>query len=97
MTGQPTAVERVEPVDALFRDDRALLLYDRELVELSPLGAEVFRATTGPTTVTALAEHLGAVFGPPPGDPVAATAAVVAELVDRGVLRPAPPARKEPP
>lgn len=80
-------VHRVEPVDSLFRAEGALVLYERELVRLSPLGEEIFVAAQRPVGLEDLARHLAQVFGVPAGDPLEATGAAVRDLVARGVLR----------
>lgn len=81
-------VVRVEPVDLLMTEDGALLLYDREVLRLSLLAGAVFEWCAEPRTVAELARLLVDEFGAPPsGDIEDATAAIVAELRDRGVLR----------
>lgn len=79
-------VQRVEPVDALFRDEGGLLLYERRLVRLSALGQHIFVATAEPVTLEELAADLARTFGEPEGDPLAATRDAVDALVVEGVL-----------
>lgn len=87
MTGGDVSFRRVEPVDRLTTDEGTLLLYERELIALTPLAAEVFARCARPTTLDVLAAHLGAEFGAPDGTTLEeATRGVVAELVARGVL-----------
>ena len=75
---------RVEPVETLVRAEGVLVLYERELVQLSPLGGEMFAACAEERTLGELTEHLTAVFGRPPGDPEEATRIAL----DRGVRGP---------
>lgn len=82
-------VRLVPPVDRLDLDEGTLLLYERRLVSLSVLGAAVADLSTEPVTAAALTESLRAEFGDPvAGSAAAATAEVVAALVDLGVLEP---------
>lgn len=82
-----TTVQRVEPVDTLFREEGSLLLYERELVRVSPIGEEIFAVTAEPMTVEGLAAHLTSLFGSPEGDAVEATRVAVEQLLAKGVLR----------
>lgn len=81
---------RVEPVETLVRAEGVLVLYERELVQLSPLGGEMFAACAEERTLGELTEHLTAVFGRPPGDPEEATRIALESLVAREVLREVP-------
>lgn len=83
-------LRRVEPVDALFHPQGALLLYERELVQLSPLGEEAFLFADRPVTLEQLAAHLAEVFGAPDGDAVEASRLAVEQLVAQGVLEQLP-------
>lgn len=79
-------VQRVEPVDALFRPEGAVLLYERTLIRLTPLGEETFHLAEQPVTLDDLAAHLLQTFGPPEGDLTALVEEVVAQLTAEGVL-----------
>ncbi len=80
-------VQRVDPVDSLTRDGLTLNLYDRQLVLLSVLGAEVFAATSEPIELGDLAERLVAVLGVPEGiSPLDVTTHSVTDLLRQGVL-----------
>lgn len=83
-------LRRVEPVDALFHPQGALLLYQRELVQLSPLGEEIFVFADRPVSLEQLADHLAEVFGAPDGDVVEAARHAVDQLVSQGVLEQVP-------
>lgn len=81
-----TTLQRLEPTDALTRDEGTLLLYETSVIRLSPLGEEVFSATDRPITLADLADHLAAVFGAPEGGLLEATEEVVHQLELCGVL-----------
>lgn len=80
-------LQRVEPVDVLARPEGTLLLYERELVRLSPLGGEIFAGAARPVPLEDLADRLAAAFGAPEGDLLDATRVAVQQLVTMGVLR----------
>lgn len=79
-------LQRVEPVDALFRPEGAVLLYERTLIRLTPLGEETFHLAEQPVTLDEIASHLLAAFGAPEGDLNALVEAVVQQLTSEGVL-----------
>jgi len=79
---------RVEPVDALAVGDETLLLFESQLVRLSPLAQAIFDLAAGGASVDDLAAELERRFGAPPEGTVrAATLAAVEELVGLGVVR----------
>ena len=59
-------IRALAPVDRLDRGDRTLLLYDRSVVELSPLGVALFEAAATGTTLAELTAAIVDVFGAPP-------------------------------
>lgn len=81
-------VRRIEPVDVLTRDQQTLVLYERGVVQLGPIGAAIFRRTAStPLSVRDLAAALEAEFGPTPeGSTSDATRTAVDDLVRQGVL-----------
>lgn len=84
----PHVVERIESVDLLTRDGRVLILFDRSLVELGPLGAAIFDYASEPITLDDLAAKLEAEFGPPlEGTTMDAVVSSVTGLVQQGVLK----------
>lgn len=81
-------VVHVTPVDRLTTPDGELLLYERRLVRLGPLGAAVADLASGPVDLASLAAGLERLFGAPAGaDLLDATRTAVEELVADGVLR----------
>ncbi len=80
-------VRLVPPVDRLDLDEGTLLLYERRLISLSVLGGAVADHTVEPVSVAALAGLLRTEFGDPADHSASdATASVVADLLDLGVL-----------
>lgn len=74
-------------VDRLDRDGRTLLLYERSVVELNPLGAAAFDAAADGIALDDLTTRLVEAFGSPPESPAAdLVTALVTVLVERGVL-----------
>lgn len=81
-------VHAVPVVDRLERDGRTLLLLERQVVELSPLGLAAYDAASEPLTVAELTEVLVGLFGSPPeGDPSEGVQRLVDELVGLGLLQ----------
>lgn len=77
-------------VDILNTDQGLLVLTEHRLFDLGPLGAAVI-AIPSPFDVAEARLALEGHFGPPPsGDATSATAALLAELVDQGVLHELP-------
>ena len=80
-------VHAVPVVDRLERDGRTLLLLERRVVELSPLGLAAYDAVSEPLTVPELTEVLVGLFGSPPeGDASEGVQRLVDELVGLGLL-----------
>ncbi|MFP5415551.1 MAG: DUF1015 domain-containing protein [Actinomycetes bacterium] len=80
-------IRATTPVDRLDRDGRTLLLYERSVVELHPLGLAAFEASADGIDMDALTHRLVTTFGAPPEGAVAdIVARIVADLVQRGVL-----------
>lgn len=80
-------VRRREPADYLTRDGETLLLYERKVVRLSPIGSAIFHVATVPVSLSEVADELEATFGAPTEESVlAATAAAVEDLLLQGVL-----------
>ncbi len=80
-------VRRIEPVDRLSRAGGSLLLYERELIQLGPIGTAIFDAAADVIEVGELADQLAATFGAPAeGSAAKATASAVDDLIARGVL-----------
>lgn len=81
-------LQRNEPVDALFFETEALLLYETQLVRLAPIGMAIFEYTARPIDTADLTAALIAEFGEPEdGSAANATSEAVASLVGLGVLR----------
>lgn len=80
---------RVEPVETLVRAEGVLVLYERELVQLSPLGGEMFAACAEERTLGELTEHDPRSSGGR-RDPEEATRIALESLVSREVLREVP-------
>lgn len=80
-------VRRVEPVDRLTDRRDSLLLYERQIVRLGPIGTAIFEAAGIPIGLHDLAGRLEREFGAPAdGGTELATQAAVDDLVAQGVL-----------
>ena len=80
-------ITRVEPVDRLDREGESLLLYERQVVRLGPIGTAIFDRTAVPRDLAELAEALAEEFGPPAtGTLIEVTRAAVADLIGQQVL-----------
>lgn len=80
-------MRRREPADRLTREGETLLLYERQVVRLGPIGSAIFETAAAPVELAELAEALEAAFGAPPdGSLLAATTAAVADLLRQQVL-----------
>lgn len=80
-------VRRREPADRLTRDGETLLLYERQVVRLGPIGSAIYETAAAPVELAQLAEALEATFGAPPdGSLLAATTAAVQDLLRQRVL-----------
>lgn len=78
------------PVDRLDHDGRTLLLFERQVVELSDLAQCAHDAALGGIEPDALADLLVATFGAPPNEtPAEAVARIVEELRALGAVEPA--------
>lgn len=80
-------IRLIPPVDQLSRDDGALLLYEGNLLRLSPIAAAVADLARDGIDFEDLVTSLEARFGvPDTGSTTQATRAIVTELIDRGVI-----------
>lgn len=78
---------RREPADSLTREGETLLLYERHVVRLGPIGSAIYETAAAPVELADLAEALAATFGAPPdGSLLAATTAAVQDLLGQRVL-----------
>lgn len=79
-------IRLIPPVDQLSRDDGALLLYEGNLLRLSPIAAAVADLARDGIDFEHLVTSLEARFGVPDTGSTKATRAIVTELIDRGVI-----------
>ena len=78
-------------LDRFERDGRVLLLFERQVVELSVLGLRAWELASDAVAEEALTAALVAEFGSPDaGSADAAVAGLVSELTSLGLLKPAP-------
>lgn len=85
------------PVDRVEVDQRTLLLYERQVLELSDLALFAFDAARDGIEVAALADRLVDAYGAPPeGGAIEAVGRIVADLRRIGALEPESPSPSSP-